>query len=174
MRRLLIICALVGVGLTAVPALGATGAPGIDHAQALLGTWSCLTAQNNSTSMTFVHHPDGTFTMRGSVTPATGTETMITWDTFRYNSTASTWTLKSAATPAFGAYDGTAAPWTGKEWTFSGAEPLMGNDGKWHDRNVRQVFTVLGPTSFRREFQIQTPLNNWHDISEEVCTQVHP
>jgi hypothetical protein len=170
--------ATVSFVIAALPALSATGAaPAVavpDHTRTLVGTWACTTAQNSSVSMTFVHHPDGTITMRASVQAAADVGTMITGDTFHFDPAAATWTLDSAATSSFGSYHGAAPPWTGKVWTFTGDEPLMGGDGKWHDWAVREVFTALGPTSFRREFQTQTRYNNWRDMSEEVCTQVHP
>lgn len=183
MRTYLPISIALAFSLVALPAGASDGTPtgvalppaanaapaSTDHAFALLGTWSCSTEQNNDASLTFKRAAQDTIVMRGSVTSGSSPGAMITGDTYRYDPASQQWTLDSAATPAFGSYHGTAAPWTQTQWLFYGNEPLPHN-GTWQTTPVRQVFTDLGPTVFRREFQVSMA-STWRDISEEVCTR---
>lgn len=155
-------------GVAAPPVANAV-APSADHAFALLGTWSCSTEQNNDASLTFKQAADNTIVMKGSVTSGSTLGMMITGDTYRYDPASQQWTLDSAAMPAFGSYHGTAAPWTQTQWLFYGNEPLPYN-GAWRTVPLREVFTNLGSSVFRREFQVSSG-PTWRDISEEVCTR---
>lgn len=140
-----------------------------DHAAYLAGTWSCTTEQNNDVSVTFKIGPDGTIGAKGAVTSPQGTGALETAETFHFDTAADQWTLDSAPAGSFGSYYGTASPWTGSQWTFNGKEPIF-LSGQWVTTDVRQIFTYLGPSAFRREYQTQAQ-HYWHDISEEVCTK---
>ncbi len=159
---------IIAVASDAAPI--STSQPAPDHAAYLAGTWSCTTAQSNDTSITATVASDGTITMKGAVTSPQSTGTMTTADIFHFDTAANQWTLDSAPAGPFGAYYGTATPWTGSQWTFTGKEPLYLNN-QWQTTDVRQVFTYLGSTVFRREFQAQAPQHYWRDFSEEVCTK---
>lgn len=184
MRAYMSASIVIAFSLLALPVAASDGTPAVaaappaanaapastDHAFALLGTWSCSTEQNNDASLTFKQAGQDTIVMRGAVTSESSSAAMTTGDTYRYDPAAQQWTLDSAATPAFGSYHGTAAPWTQTQWLFYGNEPLPQHNGAWQTTPVRQVFTDLGPAVFRREFQVSMA-STWRDISEEVCTR---
>jgi hypothetical protein len=139
-----------------------------DHAASLVGAWTCVTDHGSATTKQYTREVDGTIVLDNTISLANGMTAKV-HETYRYDPASSRWSVMSTPALFFGAYTGTAKPWTDNQWVFEGEEPITHNDGTRVVTTVRLVYTQLAPAGFRREFQYQIN-GEWRDLSEELCT----
>jgi len=132
-------------------------------ASRLLGSWRCSGyAPGSASTETYTRAADGSFLLTNAVRTSTGISG-TTVEALRYDRASETWTLDVNPNPYFGGMSLSAAVWRGDQWVFTGTETIDGTA-----RQVRIIYTDLGPLAFRREHQQQLG-NVWADDAEFVC-----
>jgi hypothetical protein len=91
-------------------------------------------------------------------------------ETYRFNPRNGEWVMTSTPTRFFGAFHGTAPRWTGRTWTFTGAESFRLGDDPAVQIPMRVVYTWRSPTSFERAHIVYDG-DSWTQRSGERCTK---
>ena len=130
-----------------------------DRARNLIGgVWQCETIGGSTGERTYSENEDdGSIDMQSEL-EAAGRVFRVS-EHYRFDEARQIWTVQTEG----GAYRGTAPPWNGYKWIFSGIESQNGQR-----LPVRMVYFDLGDEALRRDFQtLQDRV--WRTYSAETC-----
>ncbi len=143
-------------------------APG-DRADWLAGNWHCDSRAGSRSNRTYSSVNNGaSLNMRSTVRLPSGLFAFLR-ERYDYDAATITWTIDSPQSALWGPMHATAAPWLGREWTFTGtgsAPSAIGEMGP--ERPMRMIYTTIGDDSFHRQHQVRGD-GTWQTYSEETC-----
>ncbi len=181
MLRLRLFTAMKILGSTLVFATLFTAAPAIalspsapdgtaaHRAYALIGMWSCESVAHSTGTVTFTRNDDGSIAMKNVFKTAIGTPGEFQ-ESYNFDPAKKMWNWTSTyVTDPEITEVGTAPEWLGDTWVFDGSF-----NAPKAQTPERMVYTLLGDTAFKREFEVKNNDGNWTDTSAETCTRATP
>lgn len=139
---------LVLVAVLAI-AGGCAGSRNAGEGQALIGTWSCISAAQTRSTMQFSRASDGSISMSNRYTTKAG-ETGEFDETYMFDPNNKLWTWTTTDSLTGSKEQGTAGPWTETKWTFDGTRVMRSGS----TQKMQMIYTRLNDREFRREFRI--------------------
>jgi hypothetical protein len=166
----LVLCAAAVSPLSAQDA-----APAADRTAGLIGTWQCESFRHSNGTWTFVRNGDGSIALNNKFRTDTGLSGEFA-ETYSFDPQSGLWNWASTQQDRPGGLqeDGKAKPWTAETWTFDGrlriTESSSGSiqPARTIARNIRMVYTTLGPDAFRRDMETFSD-GRWVSSSASTC-----
>ena len=150
-------------------------APAADRTAGLIGTWQCESFRHSDGTWTFVRNSDDSIALKNKFRTDTGLSGEFD-ETYSFDPQSGLWNWASMQIDRTGSLqeDGKAKPWTEATWTFDGrlrtTEMSTGSlqPARTLARNIRMVYTTLGPDTFRRDMETFYD-GRWASNSASTC-----